>query len=80
MALQEQVSSDGVLPCSGMSSPSRPVDEHNIMALQEHVCGDDVLLPGHATSTAKKLDLRGVRQPPGIVLRRRPSHTGQENP
>ena len=28
----------------------------------------------------KKLDLRGVRQPPGIVLRRRPSHTGQENP
>jgi hypothetical protein len=27
-----------------------------------------------------KLDLRGVRQPPGIVLRRRPSHTGQENP
>jgi hypothetical protein len=28
----------------------------------------------------KKLDLRGVRQPPGIVLRRRPSHTVQENP
>jgi hypothetical protein len=28
---------------------------------------------------SKKLDLRGVRQPPGIVLRRRPSHTGQEN-
>jgi hypothetical protein len=53
MALQEQVSSDGVLPCSGMSSPSRPVDEHNIMALQEHVCGDDVLLPGPATSTAR---------------------------
>jgi hypothetical protein len=28
----------------------------------------------------KKLDLRGVRQPPGIILRRRPSHTGRENP
>jgi hypothetical protein len=28
----------------------------------------------------KKLDLRGVRLPPGIVLRRRPSHTGRENP
>jgi hypothetical protein len=28
----------------------------------------------------KKLDLRGVRQPPGIKLRRRPSHTGRENP
>jgi hypothetical protein len=27
-----------------------------------------------------KLDLRGVRQPPGIELRRRPSHTGRENP
>jgi hypothetical protein len=27
-----------------------------------------------------KLDLRGVRQPPGIVLRRRPSHAGRENP
>jgi hypothetical protein len=27
-----------------------------------------------------KLDLRGVRQPPGILLRRRPSHTGRENP
>jgi hypothetical protein len=26
-----------------------------------------------------KLDLRGVRQPQGIVLRR-PSHTGRENP
>jgi hypothetical protein len=28
----------------------------------------------------KKLDLRGVRQPPDIVLRRRHSHTGRENP
>jgi chromosome segregation ATPase len=28
----------------------------------------------------KKLDLRGVRQPPGILIRRRPSHAGQENP
>jgi hypothetical protein len=32
-----------------------------------------------ATNYHKKLDLRGVRQPPSIVLRR-PSHTGQENP
>jgi hypothetical protein len=31
-------------------------------------------------SKVTKLDLRGVRQPPGIVLRRRSSHTGQENP
>jgi hypothetical protein len=30
-------------------------------------------------SGIKKLDLQGVRQPPGIVLRR-PSHTGRENP
>jgi hypothetical protein len=34
----------------------------------------------HKWHYKKKLDLRGVRQPPGIVLRRRPSHTGQENP
>jgi len=27
-----------------------------------------------------KLDLRGVRQPPGVALRRRPSHAGRENP
>jgi hypothetical protein len=33
-----------------------------------------------ARKKIKKLDLRGVRQPPGIVLRRRPSHTGRENP
>jgi hypothetical protein len=28
----------------------------------------------------KKLDLHGVRAPPGIALRRRPSHAGPENP
>jgi len=28
----------------------------------------------------KKLNLRGLDRPHGIVLRRRPSHTGQENP
>jgi hypothetical protein len=33
-----------------------------------------------STKKKKKLDLRGVRQPPGILIRRRPSHAGQENP
>jgi hypothetical protein len=38
----------------------------------------------HSTSPLgrekKPLNLQGVRQPPGIALRRRPSHTGRGNP
>jgi hypothetical protein len=37
------------------------------------------MVVGSKYTFKKKLDLRGVRQPPGIVLRRRHSHTGQEN-
>ena len=35
---------------------------------------------GVVCSGLKKLNLRGVGQPLGIALRRKPSHTGRENP
>jgi len=40
----------------------------------------DMLLNATGSQLKKKLNLRGVRQPPSIALRRMSSHAGREKP